>query len=84
MDKASPVVLGNRFALLAGAQVRATVLFASCLFGQLVFLLVSSLHELDDWAGHLTLNTQSALLARRGHLPMSPATFATMATRRSR
>lgn len=43
-------------------------LFASYLFGHLVFLLGSWLDEFYDWARRYTLNTQIAMLARRGHL----------------
>lgn len=42
----------------------AAFLFASYLFGHLVFLLGSWLDEFYDWARHHTLNTQIALLLR--------------------
>jgi ADP-ribose pyrophosphatase YjhB (NUDIX family) len=68
MDKVGPVVLGDRFSKLAGPGAWAAFLFASYLFGHLVFLLGSWLDEFYDWARRYTLNTQIALLARRGHL----------------
>ena len=68
MGEAGPVVLGDRYAQLAGAQTWAAFLFASYLFGHLIFLLGSWLDEFYDWARRHTLNTQITLLARRGHL----------------
>jgi 8-oxo-dGTP pyrophosphatase MutT (NUDIX family) len=68
MDEVGPAVLGDRYAKLAGAQAWAAFLFASYLFGHLVFLLGSWLDEIYDWARRYTLNTQIALLARRGRL----------------
>lgn len=68
MGKVGPVALGDRYARLDGAEAWATFLFASYLFGHLVYLLGSWLDELYDWARRHTLNTQIALLARRGHL----------------
>jgi hypothetical protein len=68
MGEVSPAVLGDRYANLAGAQAWAAFLFASYLFGHLVLLLGSWLGELCDWARRYTLNTQIALLARRGRL----------------
>ena len=73
MGEVGPVVLGDRYATLAGAQAWAAFLFASYLFGHLVFLLGSWLDELYDWARRYTLNTQIALLARRGRLLPWPA-----------
>jgi 8-oxo-dGTP pyrophosphatase MutT (NUDIX family) len=68
MGEVGPVVLGDRYANLNGAQAWAAFLFASYLIGHLVFLLGSWLDELYDWARRYTLNTQIALLARRGRL----------------
>lgn len=73
MDEVGPVVLGERYAQLTGAHAGAAFLFASYLFGHLVFLLGSWLDEFYDWARHYTLNTQIALLARRGRLLPWPA-----------
>ena len=56
-----PVALGDRYAKLAGAQALAAFLFASYLFGHLVFLLGSWLDEFYDWARRYALNTQIAL-----------------------
>ena len=66
MGEVGPVVLGDRYARLAGAEAWATFLFASFLFGHLVFLLGSRLDEFYDWARRHTLNAQIARLARRG------------------
>jgi len=41
MDEVGPVVLGDRYARLACAETRAAFMFASYLFGHLVFLLGS-------------------------------------------
>jgi ADP-ribose pyrophosphatase YjhB (NUDIX family) len=68
MGEVGPVVLGDRYANLTGAQAWAAFLFASYLFGHLIFLLGSWLDEFYDWARCHTLNTQIALLARRGRL----------------
>ena len=68
MGEMGPVVLGDRYAKLDGAQAWAAFLFASYLFGHLVFLLGSWLDEFYDWARRYTLNTQIALLARRDRL----------------
>lgn len=68
MGEVGPVVLGDRYAQLAGSEAWAAFLFASYLFGHLVFLLGSWLDEFYDWARRYTLNTQIALLARRGRL----------------
>jgi hypothetical protein len=68
-----PVVLGDRYATLAGAQAWAVFLFASYLFGHLVFLLGSWLDEFYDWARGYTLNAQITLLARRDRLLPWPA-----------
>ena len=46
-----PVVLADRYAKLDGVQACAAFLFASCLFGNLVFLLCSWLDEFHDWRG---------------------------------
>jgi 8-oxo-dGTP pyrophosphatase MutT (NUDIX family) len=68
MGEVGPVVLGDRYAKLAGAEAWAAFLFASYLFGHLVFLLGSWLDEFYNWARRHTLNTQITLLARRGRL----------------
>jgi hypothetical protein len=68
MGEVGPVVLWDRFSKLAGAEVWSAFLFASYLFGHLVFLLGSWLDEFYDWARRYTLNTQIALLARRDRL----------------
>jgi len=59
MGEVGPVVLGDRYTQLAGAQAWAAFLFASYLFGHLVFLLSSWLDEFYDWAPCSTFNTQS-------------------------
>jgi len=68
MGEVGPVVLGDRYAKLAGAQAWAAFIFASYLSGHLIFLLGSWLDEFYDWARRYTLNAQIALLARRGRL----------------
>lgn len=68
MGEVGPVALGDRYAKLDGAQAWAAFLFASYLFGHLVFLLGSWLDEFYDRARRYTLNTQITLLARRGRL----------------
>jgi ADP-ribose pyrophosphatase YjhB (NUDIX family) len=68
MNEVGPLVLGDRYANLAGAQAWAAFLFASYLFGHLVFLLGAWLDEFYDWARRHTLNTQITRLARRGRL----------------
>lgn len=68
MGEVGPVVLGDRYSKLAGAEAWAAFLFASYLFGHLVFLLGSWLDEFYDWARRYTLNTQIVMLARRGRL----------------
>jgi 8-oxo-dGTP pyrophosphatase MutT (NUDIX family) len=73
IDEVGPVVLGDHYYNLVGAQAWAAFLTASYLFGHLIFLLGSWLDEFYDWARHYTLNTQIALLARRGHLLHWPA-----------
>ena len=49
-------VLGDRYAMLTGAQAWAAFLFASYLIGHLVFMLGSWLNELYDWLRARTLN----------------------------
>lgn len=73
MGEVGPVALGDRYDKLDGAQAWAAFLFASYLFGHLVFLLGSWLDEFYDWARRYTLNTQITLLARRGRLLPWPA-----------
>jgi hypothetical protein len=50
MGEAGSVLLGDRYAMLAVAQAWAAFLFASYLFGHLVFLVGSWLDEFYDWA----------------------------------
>jgi hypothetical protein len=57
-----PVVIADRFAKLAGAEAWAAFMFASYLFGHLVFLLGSWLDEFYDCALHYTLKPQTAPL----------------------
>src|SRR3954463_12233747 len=73
MADMGPVVLGSRYHQLTGAEAWAAFLFASYLFGHLIFLLGSWLDEFYDWARRYTLNTQITLLARRGRLLPWPA-----------
>jgi hypothetical protein len=68
MGEVGPVVLGNRYAKLDGAQAWAVFLFASYFLGHLVFLLGSWLDGICEWARRYTLNAQITLLARRGRL----------------
>ena len=68
MDSAGPVLLGDRYAALTGAQAWAAFLFASYLLGHLVFLLGSWLDRLYDWARRYTVNAQIGRLGRRGKL----------------
>ena len=55
MGEAGSVLLGDRYAMLAVAQAWAAFLFASYLFGHLVFLVGSWLDEFYDWARRYTL-----------------------------
>ncbi len=73
MGEVGPVVLGDRYAKLDGAQAWAAFLFTSYLFGHLIFLLGSWLDEFYDWARRYTLNTQITRLARHGRLLRWPA-----------
>ncbi|UIE38901.1 hypothetical protein [Leptodesmis sichuanensis] len=57
MGEVGPVVRGDRYDNLYGAQAWAAFLFASYLFGHLVFLLGSWLDEFYDWARRYTLKT---------------------------
>ena len=68
MDKVGPDVLGERYCQLMGVAAWAAFLFASYLFGHLVFLLGSWLDELYGWLQSYTLNAQIKLLAQRGRL----------------
>jgi hypothetical protein len=65
MGDVGPVVLGDRYAKLAGAEAWAVFLFARYLLGHLVFLLGSWLDELYDWVLRYTLNKQIALCPPR-------------------
>jgi 8-oxo-dGTP pyrophosphatase MutT (NUDIX family) len=73
MGEVGPVVLGSRYDELAGAEAWAVFLFASYLFGHLIFLLGSWLDAFYDWARRYTVNRQIAMLARRGRLLPWPA-----------
>jgi len=73
MGEVGPVVLGDRYATLVGAEAWAAFLVASYLLGHLVFLLGSWLDEFYDWTRRHTLDAQIAQLARRGHLLPWPA-----------
>lgn len=68
MGEVGPVVLEDRYTKLAGTEAWAVFLFASYLFGHLVFLLGSWLDEFYDWMRRYTLNAQTTRLARRGRL----------------
>ncbi|MGF6851687.1 hypothetical protein [Paraburkholderia sp. CI3] len=57
MSEVDPVVLGDRYAELDGAQSWAAFLFASYHFGYLIFLLGSWLDKFYDWARRYMLNT---------------------------
>ncbi len=73
MDQVGPVVLAERYSGLAGTEAWAAFLFASYLFGHLVFLFGSWLDEFYDWARSFTLNSQIAQLACRNRLLPWPA-----------
>jgi len=74
MGKVGPIVLGGyKYRDLAGTKGVAAFLVTSYLFGHLIFLLGSWLDEFYDWVRRYTLNTQVALLARRGRLLSWPA-----------
>jgi 8-oxo-dGTP pyrophosphatase MutT (NUDIX family) len=68
MDQVGPVLLAERYGKLAGSEGWAAFLFASYLFGHLIFLLGSWLDEFYDWARGYTLNVQIRRLALRGKL----------------
>jgi hypothetical protein len=68
MDAVGPVLLTERYGKLAGAEGWAAFIFASYLFGHLVFLLGSWLDEFYDWARGYTLNVQIRRLALRNKL----------------
>jgi hypothetical protein len=53
MGEVGPVALGDRYAKLGGAQAWAAFLFASYLFGHLVFLLGSYLDEFRSTTGQV-------------------------------
>jgi hypothetical protein len=53
MGEVGPAVLGDRYAQLAGAEAWAAFLFASYLFGHLVFLLAFRPNDFYDWPGIL-------------------------------
>ncbi len=65
MGEVGPVVLGDRYAKLDGAQAWAAFLFAIHLFGHLIFLLGSWLDEFYDWR---TLSWQIEQVACRGRV----------------
>jgi hypothetical protein len=56
MGEVGPVVLGDRYATLAGVEAWAAFLFASYLLSYLVFLLGSWLDGIYDWLRYRTLN----------------------------
>ena len=62
MGEVGPVVLGDRYVQLVGAQAWAAFLFASHLFGHLVFLLGSWVDDFYDWPRRHTLIAQIARL----------------------
>lgn len=68
MSEVSSVVLGARYAKLDGVQAWATFLFASYLFGHLIFLLGSLLEDLYDRLRAQTLNWQIEQVACRGRV----------------
>jgi ADP-ribose pyrophosphatase YjhB (NUDIX family) len=68
MDQVGPVLLTERYGKLAGSEGWAAFIFASYLFGHLVFLLGSWLDEFYDWARGYTLNKQIRRLALRNKL----------------
>lgn len=68
MGEVGPVVLGDRYAMLAGAEAWAAFLFASYLLGHLVFLLGSWLDGIYDWLRDRTLNWQIRHVATRGRV----------------
>jgi hypothetical protein len=67
-DQVGPVVLGDRYGRLDGAEAGAVFLFASYLVGHLVFLFGSFLDELYDWLRFYTLNHQIERIARDGQI----------------
>ena len=71
--RVGPPALWNRYIDLHGPQAWIVFLFASYLFGHLIFLLGSWLDEFYDWARRYTLDKQIARLARRGRLLSWPA-----------
>jgi hypothetical protein len=75
MGEVGPVVQRDRYARLDGAEAWAAFLFASYLFGHLVFLLGSWLDEFYDWARGYTLSVQIRRLALRGKLMPWPLCF---------
>lgn len=68
MGQVGPVVLGDHYGKLVGAEAWAAFLIASYLLGHLVFLLGTWLDEFYGWARSHTLNAQITTLARRGRL----------------
>lgn len=68
MGEVGPVVLGDRYATLDGAEAWAAFLFASYLLGHLVFLLCSWLDGIYDWLRDRTLNWQIKHVACRGRV----------------
>lgn len=72
MDDVGPVVLGDRYAALDGAQAWRTFLFASYLSGHLVFLLGSRLDGIHDWPRDRTLNRQIRHVASTGRVMHRP------------
>lgn len=68
MGEVGPIVLGDRYATLAGAEAWAAFLFASYLFGHLIFLLGSWLDGIYDPLRDRTLNWQIRHVASRGRV----------------
>lgn len=68
MGNVGLLVLGDRYSKLAGAEAWAVFLFASYLFGHLVFLLGSWLDEFYDVLRRYTLNMVIMVIIRLGDL----------------
>jgi len=68
MGEVGPVVLGDRYARIAGAEAWAVFLFASYRLGHLVFPLGSWLDGIYDWLRDRTLNWQIRDVAGRGRV----------------
>lgn len=73
MGEVGLFVLGERYSKLAGAEAWAVFLFASYLFGHLVFLLGSWLDEFYDVLRHYTLNMVIMVIIRLGDILLHAA-----------